>query len=150
MSRRPSIWHYMSFSSPSSRYSNRTELPLRGPEEDDMFEKPERRSGMYSPPSYANGYRKPAWSTAGSKSGYLKVGGAVAMILLVLYVLMSGETARGKLEKGRLNKEYVDKPAWLTVAQEKLQSQIPRRQQQQLLVRPRRRNAQNLMTPQNL
>lgn len=67
-----------------------------------MYEKPERTSGIYSPPSYANGHGKPAWKTTGSKSRYIKIGSVIALILLAFYVLVPGEKAKGKLKDSML------------------------------------------------
>lgn len=94
MSRRPTLWQYVSFSRPSSRYSDRTELPLQNSFKEDMYEKPERRSGVYSPPSY-----KPAWKTQGTRSRYLKFGAAIAVVLLVFYILVPSERAKIKATK---------------------------------------------------
>lgn len=94
---RPTLWQYVSFSRPSSRFSDRDELPLSASGDADPYEKRSRGgSGLYSPPSYNSDLDKPAWKTPGQRSRYLKLGGALALILLVLYVFKPGEKAKDR------------------------------------------------------
>lgn len=98
--RRPDLWSYISFSRPSSRADDHiSTLPLRGGgggvNLDDPFEKPGRR---YPSPFLANdGYyndSKPSWRNPNARARYIKIAGAVAAVLLIIYVLVPGGKSR--------------------------------------------------------
>ncbi|KAI9816866.1 MAG: Guanosine-diphosphatase [Pycnora praestabilis] len=92
--RRPSLWSYFSFSSASQRRQSGP-LPTRN-HINDPFEKPDRHFGE----SASNGSEgfvdnmKSAWMTQSQRARYLKTGGIVVFVLLLLFFLAPNDTAK--------------------------------------------------------
>lgn len=83
---RPGIWSYFSFSGPRRRTS--VSLPRSNSDRDDPFEKPDRHARHRS--NTANGFMhdyKNAGMNGGQRARYLKTGGIIAFIVLVLYFI---------------------------------------------------------------
>lgn len=82
---RPGIWSYFSFSGPRRRIS--VSLPRSEPSnnDDDPFEKPDRHSRLRS--TSMNDYKTAATMNGGQRARYLKTGGIIAFVLLVLYFI---------------------------------------------------------------
>lgn len=86
--RRPGIWSYFSFSGPRRRVSvslPRNHDPNR--ESDDPYEKADRHARHRSTNSngFMGDYKGSAIMNQGQRLRYLKTGGVIAFILLVLY-----------------------------------------------------------------
>jgi len=90
--RRPTIWSYFSFAGPRRRIS--VSLPRSVTETvDDPYEKPDRHSRRRSGP--ANGLMnelKTGAMNGGQRTRYLKTGGVIAFILLVLYFITPSDS----------------------------------------------------------
>ena len=89
--RRPSLWSYVSFSSSPRRRS--VSLPTRS-SANDPFEKANRhhRSNVNGNGSASVVERiKDAWMTQSQRARYLKTGGIVGFIVLLLFFLAPGE-----------------------------------------------------------
>lgn len=82
---RPGIWSYFSFSGPRRRIS--VSLPRSEPpaNDDDPFEKADRHSRTRS--TSMNDYKTAATMNGGQRARFLKTGGIVAFIVLVLYLI---------------------------------------------------------------
>jgi guanosine-diphosphatase len=87
--RRPGIWSYFSFPGPRRRVS--VTLPRNfDPNRDaDPFEKPDRHSRHRSTNSngFMGDYKGSSIMNQGQRLRYLKTGGVIAFILLVLYFI---------------------------------------------------------------
>ena len=84
--RRPSLWSYFSFSSTPERRQS-VSLPTRSGS-DDPYEKPDRHNTETS--HGTTGFSKQlkiAFMTQSQRSRYLKAGGIIAFIFLVLFFL---------------------------------------------------------------
>ena len=75
--RRPSLWSYLSFSSPPRRRS--VSLPTRS--NSNSYDKDNRRRNAKLE------YSNEGWMTQSQRSRYLKTGGVLAFILFLLYIL---------------------------------------------------------------
>ena len=83
---RPGIWSYFSFSGPRRRIS--VSLPRSEPpkvNDDDPFEKADRHSRTRS--TSMNDYKTAATMNGGQRARYLRIGGIIAFIVLILYVI---------------------------------------------------------------
>ncbi|KAF1355872.1 hypothetical protein EJ07DRAFT_168035 [Lizonia empirigonia] len=120
--RRPGIWSYLSFSGPRRRVS--VSLPRNFHPDNDSHEKPDRHSRHRSTNStaYMSDFKGSAMMNQGQRLRYLKTGGIIAFVLLVLYfvaprhglstgtVSTGGNTAAGGA-KAMCTKSYSkDKP----------------------------------------
>ena len=90
--RRPGIWSYFSFSGPRRRVSvslPRNSDPNRGVDDDDPHAKAARHSRNRSSYSdaFMNEHKGGAVMNQGQRLRYLKTGGVIAFILLVLYFI---------------------------------------------------------------
>jgi guanosine-diphosphatase len=79
--RRPGIWSYLSFTGPRRRIS--VSLPRSNPTSD-PHEKPDRHS-RHRPTSSMSDFKGSAMMNQGQRMRYLKTGGIIAFVLLVLY-----------------------------------------------------------------
>ena len=88
--RRPSLWSYISFSSSPRRRS--ISLPKHS-NQNDPFEKADRHTLNGSANGSASTLEniKDAWMTQSQRSRYLKTGGLIAFVLVVLFLLSPGE-----------------------------------------------------------
>jgi hypothetical protein len=97
--RRPGIWSYFSFPGPRRRVS--VTLPRNfDPNRDaDPFEKPDRHSRHRSTTSngFMGDYKSGSTMNQGQRLRYLKTGGVIAFILLILYFV----APRDGFAKGR-------------------------------------------------
>jgi guanosine-diphosphatase len=103
--RRPGIWSYFSFPGPRRRVS--VSLPHNfDPNRDtDPFEKPDRHSRHRSTNSngFMGDYKGSAIMNQGQRLRYLKTGGVVAFILLILYFVAPRDgLSRGRQKSRRL------------------------------------------------
>ncbi|KAF2438994.1 guanosine-diphosphatase [Karstenula rhodostoma CBS 690.94] len=84
---RPGIWSYFSFSGPRRRIS--VSLPRSEPTtataRDDPFEKPDRHARHRS--TSMNDFKTAATMNGGQRARYLKTGGFIAFVILVLYFI---------------------------------------------------------------
>lgn len=90
--RRPTIWSYFSFSGPRRRTSVSLPRTVITPQ-DDPFEKPDRHARRRSGP--ANGLMndlKNGAMNGGQRARYLKTGGIIAFIVLVLYFIAPSDS----------------------------------------------------------
>jgi guanosine-diphosphatase len=90
--RRPGIWSYFSFSGPRRRVSvslPRSSDPNHGADEDDPHAKAARHSRHRSTYSdaFMSDHKGGAVMNQGQRLRYLKTGGVIAFILLVLYFI---------------------------------------------------------------
>lgn len=83
--RRPGIWSYLSFSGPRRRVS--VSLPRSFHPDNHSHEKPDRHSRHRSTNStaYMSDFKGSAMMNQGQRLRYLKTGGIIAFVLLVLY-----------------------------------------------------------------
>ena len=79
--RRPGIWSYLSFSGPRRRTS--VSLPRSYNPHSDPHEKPDRHSTLKT--DYMSDFKGSAMMNQGQRMRYLKTGGIIAFVLLVLY-----------------------------------------------------------------
>ena len=75
--RRPSLWSYISFSSPPRRRSS--SLPTRS--NSSPYDKDDRRRNAKLE------YSNEGWMTQSQRSRYLKTGGVLALVLFLFYIL---------------------------------------------------------------
>lgn len=97
--RRPSLWSYISFTSSPRRRS--VSLPTRNTH--DPFEKEDRHrgNGWAKAPTGTVENIKDAWMTQSQRSRYLKTGGIVAFLLLLVFLFSSSDsTGVRELVKG--------------------------------------------------
>lgn len=82
---RPGIWSYFSFSGPRRRIS--VSLPRSEPPsaQDDPYEKPDRHSRHRA--TSMNDFKTAATMNGGQRARYLKTGGFIAFVILVLYFI---------------------------------------------------------------
>lgn len=88
--RRPGIWSYFSFSGPRRRVSvslPSNSSPNNRDSEDDPYEKHNRHSRHRSANEngFMNDYKNGTVMNQGQRLRYLKTGGVIAFILLILY-----------------------------------------------------------------
>jgi guanosine-diphosphatase len=85
--RRPGIWSYLSFSGPRRRVS--VSLPRNFDPRSDPHEKPDRHSRHRSTNStgFMGDFKGSAMMNQGQRLRYLKTGGVIAFVLLVLYFI---------------------------------------------------------------
>jgi guanosine-diphosphatase len=91
--RRPNIWSYFSFSGPRRRVSVSLPRSINDPLVDDPYEKPDRHSRRRS--STTNGLMndlKHSTMNGGQRARYLKTGGIIAFIFLVLYFIAPSDS----------------------------------------------------------
>lgn len=83
--RRPGIWSYLSFTGPRRRVS--VSLPRTYKPDSDPHEKPDRHLRHRSTTStgYMSDFKGSAMMNQGQRLRYLKTGGIIAFVLLVLY-----------------------------------------------------------------
>lgn len=83
--RRPGIWSYLSFTGPRRRIS--VSLPRTYKPDSDLHEKPDRHSRHRSvtSTSHMSDFKGSAMMNQGQRMRYLKTGGIIAFVLLVLY-----------------------------------------------------------------
>ena len=79
--RRPGIWSYLSFTGPRRRVS--VSLPRSYDPNSDPHEKPDRHSTLKT--DYMSDFKGSAMMNQGQRMRYLKTGGIIAFVLLVLY-----------------------------------------------------------------
>ncbi|KAF2851341.1 hypothetical protein T440DRAFT_61154 [Plenodomus tracheiphilus IPT5] len=122
--RRPGIWSYFSFPGPRRRVS--VTLPRNfDPNRDDPYEKADRHSRhrVTNSNGFMNDYKGSSTMNQGQRLRYLKTGGLVAFILLVLYFVVprdglsrgvshpsGGNTAAGGVKAGCTTSYSKDKP----------------------------------------
>ena len=80
--RRPGIWSYLSFTGPRRRTS--VSLPRSYNPNSDPHEKTDRHS-RHRPTSSMSDFKGSAMMNQGQRMRYLKTGGIIAFVLLVLY-----------------------------------------------------------------
>lgn len=121
--RRPGIWSYFSFSGPRRRVSVSLPRTVDSARDDDPFEKADRHSRHRSANSngFMGDYKGSSIMNQGQRLRYLKTGGVIAFILLILYFVAprdglsrgpfaGGNTASGDAE-AKCTKSYSkDKP----------------------------------------
>jgi hypothetical protein len=97
--RRPGIWSYFSFPGPRRRVSVSLPHNFDPNCDSDPFEKPDRHSRHRSTNSngFMGDYKGSAIMNQGQRLRYLKTGGVVAFILLILYFI----APRDGLSRGR-------------------------------------------------
>ncbi|KAH4212101.1 hypothetical protein HBI24_227120 [Parastagonospora nodorum] len=101
--RRPGIWSYFSFPGPRRRVSVTLPRNFDPNREADPFEKPDRHSRDRSTNSngFMGDYKGSNIMNQGQRLRYLKTGGVIAFILLVLYFIApSDRLSRGSFSKG--------------------------------------------------
>jgi hypothetical protein len=97
--RRPGIWSYFSFPGPRRRVSVTLPRDFDPNRDADPFEKPDRHSRHRSTNSngFMGDYKNSSIMNQGQRLRYLKTGGVIAFILLILYFV----APRDGLSKGR-------------------------------------------------
>lgn len=82
---RPGIWSYIPFAGPRRRIS--VSLPRSEPvsQRDDPYEKPDRHARLRS--TSMNDFKTAATMNGGQRARYLKTGGFLAFLALVLYLI---------------------------------------------------------------
>lgn len=97
--RRPGIWSYFSFPGPRRRVSVTLPRDFDPNRDADPFEKPDRHSRHRSTNSngFMGDYKGSNIMNQGQRLRYLKTGGVIAFILLVLYFIAPSD----KLSRGR-------------------------------------------------
>ena len=86
--RRPNLWSYISFNSLPRRRS--ISLPTKSPR--DPYEKADRHLDFPE----GRGSLADAWMNQSSRSRYLRLGGLVAFVVFIIFLLSPGERTRVK------------------------------------------------------
>lgn len=97
---RPGIWSYFSFSGPRRRIS--VSLPRSEPlaaDRDDPYEKPDRHARHRS--TSMNDFKTAATMNGGQRARFLKTGGLIAFVVLVLYFVAPRDGLAGSFSKGQ-------------------------------------------------